>query len=134
MTERAPRPPTLPVYTLRAAITREVSRSSLRRVAQDVGLSPNGLKNFLSGASPRLATRARLERWLAQRPRREAGPRLTSLVRLLGDVTADLPPAERTELGRQVATFLVHAYEDQRLPPPRWVKELASHYETSDPE
>ena len=130
MTERPTRSPTLPVPLLRDAVAREVVRTSLRRVGAAIGLSPNALRNFLAGARPRAATRAKIERWFSVQ-RQGRGPNLASFIRLLGDVTADLSPNETESLAQDVATFLVHAYERRRLPPPRWVRDLAEHYHPS---
>jgi len=116
------------VTVLRQAVARGVATVSLRRAAAEIGLSPNGLKNFLAGAAPRRATRARLEAWLAGRRQRGDSPTVGSLVRLLGEIGADLPARDRAALGQDVAGFLLRAYGDRKLPPPRWVRELASHY------
>ncbi len=130
---RALRPPSLPAAVLRDAVAREVATLSLRRAAGEIGLSPNGLRNFLAGAIPRPATRARLEAWLGGRRPNQSGPSMGALVRLLGELSADLPARERAALGQDVAEFLVRAYRDRRLPPPRWVRELASHYRARPP-
>lgn len=132
-THRALRPPSLPVAVLRDAVAREVATRSLRRAAGEIGLSPNGLRNFLAGADPRPATRARLEAWLAGRRQTRAGPTVGSLVRLLGDLSADLPARDRAALGQDVAGFLLRAYRERKQPPPRWVRELASHYRARPP-
>ena len=51
-----------------------------------------------------------------------------SLVRLLSEIGADLPARDRDALGQDLAGFLLRAYRNHKLPPPRWVRELASHY------
>src|SRR5205807_3730845 len=50
--------PALPVPLLRDVIARETARSSLRRIAHALAMSPNGLRDFLRGAVPRGPTRA----------------------------------------------------------------------------
>lgn len=122
------RVPSLPIPLLRDAVTREVALSSLRSVAGEVGMSPNGLRNFLNGAAPRARTRVKLERWVAARTRRAKPPTVGHLVRLLGEIGADLTPREVAALARQVAGFLEAAYESRRLPPPAWVREIAAYY------
>jgi hypothetical protein len=124
----AARPPTLPVFLLRDAVARQVATLSLRRAAREIGLSPNALRNFLSGARPRTATRGKLERWLVSRHAPERGPSVGRLVHLLGELGADLSPSQTAALGRETARFLLGAYEARRLRPPRWVRELADHY------
>ncbi len=129
MTPRpTPRAASLPVAVLRDAVAHELATISLRRAAAEVGLSPNGLKNFVAGAAPRRTTRARLEAWLASRRPKRGGPQLGSLVRRLGEIGADLPAGDRAALGQSVAGFLLRAYRERQLPAPRWVRELASHY------
>lgn len=121
-------PPALPVFLLRDAVARQVATGSLRQAASQIGLSPNALRNFLKGAAPRMATRSKLERWLATHRTAEHGPSVGGLVRLLGELGAELSPAQTAQLGRETARFLLDAYEARRLPPPRWVRELAAHY------
>src|SRR5256886_13919235 len=41
--------PALPVPLLRGVIARETARSSLRRIAHELAVSPNGLGDFLPG-------------------------------------------------------------------------------------
>lgn len=124
------RPPTLPATLLRDAAARQLATMSLRRAAAEIGLSPNALRNFLAGSEPRVATRGKLERWLATR-RTERPPSVGHLVRLLGELGAELTPSQAAALGRETARFLVSAYEARRLPPPRWVRELADYYRGS---
>lgn len=120
--------PSLPVPVLRAAAARAVAERSLRRVAREIGLSPNGLRNFLNGAAPRASTRLKIERWLAAEGRPPKPPTLGHLVRLIGEISADLSPRQAAELGRAVAAYLHAAYESRHLPAPGWVRELAAYY------
>ncbi|MBI4512734.1 MAG: hypothetical protein HY702_01370 [Gemmatimonadetes bacterium] len=122
------RVPSLPVPLLRDAVARQVARASLRSAAREMGISPNGLRNFLNGATPRARTRAKLERWLGKRSARAPKPNVGHLVRLIGEIGADLSPAEVAALARQIAALLEAAYESRRIPPPSWVRELAGYY------
>ena len=127
----AARPPTLPVFLLRDAVARQLATTSLRQAAGETGLSPNALRNFVRGAEPRLSTRAKLERWVAARRGTEPRPSVGRLVRLLSELGAELSPTQTAQLGRETARFLLDAYEGRRLPPPRWVRELAAYYRPS---
>ncbi len=120
--------PTLPVQVLRDAVVRETARLSLRRAAQEISLSPNGLHNFLNGSEPRSATRTKLERWLAGQGRVTRPPNAAQLVRLLGELSGDLSPQQTMALGRDIGALLAEAYEARRLAAPRWVHDLLRHY------
>lgn len=128
MSDAPSRPGTLPIPLLRDAVAREVAGVSLRRAAREIGISPNGLRNFLNGATPRMPTRARLEHWLAARSASVRPPTLGHLVRLLGEIGVDLSPQQTAALGRDIARLLTEAYEHRRRPPPRWVRELVGYY------
>lgn len=127
---RPPRLPTLPATLLRGAVEHGLATMSLRQAAAEIGLSPNALKNFVAGAEPRATTRAKLERWVAGRKSPEAGPSIGAMVRLLGDLTVDLSASQAAALGRETARLLLQAYQERHLSPPRWVRELATHYGT----
>jgi hypothetical protein len=123
--------PTLPVTLLRDSIAREVARQSLRHAARQVAISPNGLRNFLNGAAPRSSTRVKLERWLAAQHRVSRPPNVGQFVRLVSELAGDLTPQQTLALGREVAQILGAAYEERRLSPPRWVKELAKRFRSA---
>ncbi len=123
--------PTLPVTLLRDAIAREVARQSLRHAARQVGISPNGLRNFVNGAAPRSCTRVLLERWLAAQHRVSRPPNVGQFVRLLGELAGDLSPQQTLALGREVAQLVAAAYEQRRLSPPAWVRDLAKRFRST---
>ena len=137
-TERA-RPigrPDLPILSMPSldytdAMARETARHSLRRIARETTMSPNGLRDFLQGATPRQTTRAKLERWLADQGRTSRPPNVGQLVRLLNELSGDLAPQQTSQLGRDIARLLAEAYEARRLSPPRWVQDLVRQYRSS---
>jgi transcriptional regulator with XRE-family HTH domain len=120
--------PTIPIPLLRDGIAREAARYSLRRVAKEVGMSPNGLRDFLRGATPRTSSRAKLERWLAEQGQVTRPPNVGQFIRLLNYLAADLSPHQKTQFGRAIGQLLVESYETRRLAPPRWVQSLLRHY------
>ncbi len=121
--------PTIPVPLLRDAVEREIAELSLRTAAKLIGISPNGLRNFISGSVPRSATRAKFERWLASLDHRSVPPPTVGhLVRLLTDLSGDLSPRQTALLGRNISALLAEAYEARRFSPPRWVRDLLRHY------
>src|SRR5437899_12856037 len=93
-----------------------------------MSVSPNGLRDFLRGSSPRSATRTRLEGWLAAQSTVTRPPNVGQFVRLLNELSVDLTPEQTLELGRGLAELLVQSYEVRRLSPPRWVQDLLRHY------
>jgi len=123
--------PTLPVTLLRDAVAREAARQSLRHAAGQIALSPNGLRNFLNGAAPRSATRVKLERWLAAQHRVSRPPNVGQFVRLLGELAGDLSPQQTLALSRDVAQLVAAAYEQRRLSPPAWVRDLAKRFRST---
>lgn len=121
--------PTIPTPLLRDAVEREIAELSLRTAAKQIGISPNGLRNFINGSLPRSATRAKFERWLASLDHRSVPPPTVGhLVRLLTDISGDLSPQQTALLGRNISALLAEAYEARRLAPPRWVQDLLRHY------
>jgi len=118
------------VPLLRDVIARETARSSLRHIAHELAMSPNGLRDFLRGAVPRSPTRAKLERWLAGRGRVSRPPNIGQFVRLLNELSGDLSPKQTIQMGRQVADLLVESYTARSLAPPTWVHDLRRHYES----
>jgi len=123
--------PTLPVTLLRDSVAREVARQSLRHAARQIGISPNGLRNFLIDAAPRSSTRVKLERWLAAQHRVSRPPNVGQFVRLLGELAGDLSPQQTLALSRDVAQLVAAAYEQRRLSPPAWVRDLAKRFRSA---
>jgi len=92
-------------------------------------MSPNGVRDFVNGAMPRGATRLKVERWLVSQGGIARPPNVGQFVRLLNEVAGDLSPKQAVQMGRQLASLLVESYEERRLAPPGWVRELQRHYQ-----
>src|SRR5437773_12319488 len=120
--------PTIPVAVLRDAVALAITELSLRGAAKEMGISPNGLRNFINGSAPRSATRAKLERWLAEQQHVSRPPNVGQLVRLLNELAGDLSTQQTAALAGDIAGLLATAYEARRLSPPRWVQDLLRHY------
>jgi len=114
---------------LRDAVAREAARSSLRSVARELAMSPNGVRDFVQGAMPRGATRLKVERWLVSQGRIARPPNVGQFVRLLNELAGDLSPTQAVQMGRHLAALLVESYEERRLAPPPWVRQLVRYYE-----
>src|SRR5256885_10711172 len=111
--------PTLPVPLLRDAVGRETARLSLRRAAAAISISPNGLRNFLNGSVPRSATRAKLERWLADQQHVSRPPNVGQLVRLLNELAGGLSTHHTAMPAGGIPGPLAQPYEAARPSPPR---------------
>ena len=125
MEKLSARPPILPESVLRDAVAHRVTDRSLRRCAREISISPNGLRDFLHGAAPRLSTRSKLERWLAAQTPDEKAPNVAHVVRLVGDLTSELSPSDGDNLRREITRYLTGAYESRRQSIPKWLKELS---------
>jgi len=125
MEKLSARPPVLPESVLRDAVAHRVTDRSLRRCAREISISPNGLRDFLHGAAPRLSTRSKLERWLAAQTPDEKAPNVAHVVRLVGDLTAELSPSDGDNLRREITRYLIGAYESRKASIPKWLKELS---------
>lgn len=121
--------PALPVTVLRDEVARVVVRTSLRRAAREISISPNGLRNFINGAAARPATCLKLERWIATHATKTPSPSVGRFVRLLNEVASDLTPQQATALSQDIAGLLLAAYESRSLTPPKWVTEFARQAE-----
>ena len=104
--------------TYRRALRNAIDRSSLRAVAQAVGMSPTGLQNFVNGALPRAKTRERIRAWFVH----EAGfgslpPRDAAL--LLRRMVGTLRSPDAGVLS--VLDAVGAAYGREGAPPPAWV-------------
>jgi hypothetical protein len=73
--------------TLRDAVRRRVEQTSIRAVAEEIGMSPSGLHVLLRGSRPHGATREKLVRWYVEQ--REAPEGRAEAVST-GDVDAAL--------------------------------------------
>lgn len=57
------------IKTLREAVRRRVEETSIRAVAEEIGMSPSGLHVLLNGSAPQPATREKLVSWYAEQRR-----------------------------------------------------------------
>jgi hypothetical protein len=122
------------VHHLRQAAASRVERSSLRKVAREIGMSPTGLKKFLQGTAPYSPTLRRLRSWYVQHaddpaetmPAEAADAALAVLM-------DDLPPEPRRRTADGVLECLGHAYDLSGRGRPAWVAELRARYGPSRP-
>jgi transcriptional regulator with XRE-family HTH domain len=92
--------------------------TTLRALAEQIGVSDALIHQFLRGKRVRESTLARIERWL------EGSSDGTVAERLVGDLRAllkSLPEPKQRALRRRLAIELERAFRQQGLPRPAWV-------------
>jgi hypothetical protein len=115
--------PSIPLSRLRDLLAARVETCSIRSVAREVGLPPNGLDYFLKGGEPRTANRRKLEQWFVQQAAQGTG----SVGAEAGDAALDvllrvLPPASREEGRDRLVKTLRELCTEAGVHPPAWVK------------
>jgi hypothetical protein len=110
---------------VREALRHAAERSSLRSVANAVGLSAAGVLKLLRGSQPRAETRERLIRWYlasAPHPNEPSSGEAREAIRLLlGNLQSD-PVLDSFVHG--VASMVAVAHHARGVKPPRWVIEV----------
>jgi len=105
----------------RIALEAAISRSSLRAVAEEVGMSPSGLTKFLDGASPYGKTVERLQSWYI----REVGVQRIQPDHIANQLRRIVATLSEPDSG--VANLLdavVAAYAAEGMEPPQWVAQV----------
>ena len=92
--------------------------TSRRRTAEEVGLSPQGLGNFLRGAKPHPSTLRRMLSWHAGRVRL-TGPTSVSTAEALGALVEALPPTDRGQALSELRNFVGELYQRRGYPVPK---------------
>lgn len=109
---------------LRSAVVDSIRRSTLREVAQHVGMSPNGLRGFVDGAMPYERSLRRLTQWYF---RREGADMTMHAARSAIDVLVrGLAPTEAAKATEAIVHLLLDAYGNGGNALPAWLQELAS--------
>jgi transcriptional regulator with XRE-family HTH domain len=95
--------------------------TTLRALAQKIGVSDALIHQFLRGKRVRESTLARIERWL------EGSSDGAVAERLVDDLKAllrGLPDSKQRALRRRLATELERAFRQQGLPRPAWIDHM----------
>jgi hypothetical protein len=112
---------------IRLALQRAAERRSMRRVADEVGISLGGIHKVIHGATPRAGNYRRLLRWyLAQEhePDQPTADEVRDIAwLLLGDLRDE---ALTGAFLRVIAANVELAYTARGLAPPGWVAEVAA--------
>jgi hypothetical protein len=110
---------------LRDALAHRIERTSLRDVAEEVGLTHGGLRKFLSGSQPRASTMAKLLAWYSS-----FGDQVESTLTaaqghaLLEALLRDHPPAKRALATVQILEVLEQSWGSD-VTKPAWLRRLS---------
>ncbi|HEX8693880.1 MAG TPA: hypothetical protein VF746_15770 [Longimicrobium sp.] len=119
-----------PWPAVRAAVRRELERTSLRKLAKKIGVNSTTLHGFVTlGSTPQARNADKLLAWYnALAPARRGGPparaRIVSAMLVEG-----LPDAERGPVLAAVASAVWDAHARRGTTPPEWVAWLREHGE-----
>lgn len=112
----------IPADRLRQAVAKRVQTTSLRRVADAVGMSPSGLQKFLNGAEPYSATRHKLESWYVRHEGIDIPIETAS--RALELLVADAAPTTQMKMIKDLIAALEGAYRKHGTEVPGWLETL----------
>lgn len=82
--------PRITIAVVRAAVAKRVDETSLRDVADEIGMSFSGLRSFIEGGSPHAKTRLKLVRWHYARSERSTAPPLDDVETAIATVLSYL--------------------------------------------
>lgn len=112
------------VGAIRDAAAEAVKAASLRSVAEDVGMSASGLRQFLKGRSPYEATLRKLTAWYARyqldRSEFSADAARAGMALLLEAI----PQAHLARAVERLAACLREIHRDCLVKPPSWLERL----------
>jgi DNA-binding MurR/RpiR family transcriptional regulator len=105
-------------------VVARVEATSLRRVAEDIGMSKSGLTRFIGGAEPYSKIRRKLERWYVRSRETDASDVSVETARAaLAVLLQDLRADRRGEALQEIAAALHHVYGSTGHVPP-WLREI----------
>jgi hypothetical protein len=113
-----------PVAVLRQAADRAVAHTSLRSVAEQVGLTHRGLSRFLGGSDPRSATVLKLRAWYVRRAARAGAVTADTAAAALAVLVDGFASPERDRVAADIVGVLRFAYTASGGAAPPWIREL----------
>jgi hypothetical protein len=116
--------PGYPVAEMREAVARAIRGTTLRRVAREVGMAPNGLAKFVRGAVSREDTLRKVLAWYVQHAARshDASPPVARAA--LAVMLERMPPKDRGWAERALLTAVAKIYRDMGVAVPEWLTTL----------
>jgi len=113
------------VYVLRESVRRAVEARSLRHVAREIGISHVGLKHFMNGAEPYVATKRRLLHWYVSRAAETRGISDDTASAAFAVLLDGLPPEARPIALSRMLEAVAQAHQQAGVPPPQWIESLS---------
>ena len=113
------------IAELRDALQSRLEDTSLRQLAEEIGMSWSGLRTFLGGTEPYAVTMHKLTLWYARyvaeyRQETDTSAARIALTTLLRHVT----PSRRHDLEQQILKVLADDARKRRLRSPAWLANL----------
>lgn len=122
MSDAATTEPGESLETLRALARRFTNATSLRHVATLAGMSPEGLRKFLDGATPAPRTRRRLVTLARMEAVEEDGMANAAARVALARAVGHLPAAERYAAARELRDVVARRSRAAGVAVPGWVR------------
>jgi hypothetical protein len=111
----------VPVQFILDAVRRRVEETSLRKVASEVGLSPNGLRGMLAGAPPRASNVKKLVAWYRRPQEHVLRPTSEIVEAALAVLSSELPHDRRDAAEKDLLLCLEKHFLTVRIARPRWL-------------
>lgn len=113
----------IPHDVLRAALRGAVESSSLRTVAEQVGLTHRSIQLYITGATrPREATARKFREWYVREASARPGADEATVQAAIEVLLGDLPPTERARAASELREAVRRAYGRAKMAPPKWLE------------
>jgi hypothetical protein len=109
------------VHVLRESVRRAVAASSLRAVADQIGLSHRGVRLFVLGSVPRKSTLRKLREWYVRRGAEMHQVSEETVAAALEVLLGGVPEKIRREAERAVLEVVRQAHSEAGLRQPDWI-------------
>jgi hypothetical protein len=106
---------------LRTAVRQAAAASSLRAVAEDVGLTHRGLSLFLDGSTPRESTLRKLQTWYLRTAAARGDLTREGWTVALAFFLESVPEEQRAEARAELVAALRKVYTKRGIELPGWI-------------
>jgi hypothetical protein len=112
------------VDVLRESVRRASEATSLRAVADQIGLTHRSVRMFLDGSEPRPATIRKLREWYVRHAAETHAVSEETAAAALALLFEEVPESIRDRATGDVLDVVRRAYREAGMKPPGWVKEM----------